>query len=353
MTRDTIVFCAENAPGINPVSISGYHMREAGASAAQALAFTLSNGIAYFQLGIDAGLEVDKFAGQMTFLSLGGSMDFYREIAVRRAERRMWAKIMKERFEAKNPRSWIQRQPGVLFLAAATTAQRPLNNLTRGVVGAMASAMAGFGPLVAPPYDEPLGLGWSLEAQQLSEDAMRVLICEAGITDVLDPFAGSYFMESLTDEVEAEAWEIINKIDEMGGAVAAIEQGYLQREIARSAYEFQRGVEMGEKVIVGVNAFLGENELEVETSRLVAHPYDPKKREEAEQRQLDNLAQVKKERDNEAVKASLERLKEAANDESVNLIPPLMDCARLYASEGEMVNALKEVFGEYEAYGTV
>jgi len=353
MTRDTIVFCAENAPGINPVSISGYHMREAGASAAQALAFTLSNGIAYFQLGIDAGLDVDSFAGQMTFLSLGGSMDFYKEIAVRRAERRMWAKIMKERFEAKNPRSWIQRQPGVLFLASATTAQRPLNNVTRGVVGAMASAMAGFGPLVAPPYDEPLGLGWSLEAQQLSEDAMRVLICEAGMTDVLDPFAGSYFMESLTDEVEAEAWEIINKIDEMGGAVAAIEQGYLQREIARSAYDFQRGVETGEKVIVGVNAFLGENELEVETSRLVAHPYDPKKRDEAEQRQLDNLANVKKERDNEAVKASLERLKEAAKDESVNLIPPLMDCVRLYASEGEMVNALKEVFGEYEAYGSV
>ena len=353
MTRDTIVYCAQNAPGLNPVSISGYHMREAGASAAQALAFTLSNGIAYFQLGIDAGLDVDKFARQMTFLSLGGSMDFYREIAVRRAERRMWAKIMKERFGAKDPKSWIQRQPGVLFLASATTAQRPLNNLTRGVVGGIASAMAGFAPLVAPPYDEPLGLGWSLEAQQLSEDAMRILICEAGMSDVIDPFAGSYFMESLTDEVEAEAWGIINKIDEMGGSVAAIEQGFMQREIAKSAYEFQKGVETGLRVIVGVNAFLGENELEVETSRLVAHPYDAAKREEAEQRQLDNLAKVKKERDNEAVKASLERLKEAAKDESVNLIPPLMECVKLYASEGEMVNALKEVFGEYAAYASM
>jgi len=353
MTRDSIVFCAEHAPQLNPVSISGYHMREAGASAAQSLAFTMANAIAYFQLGIDAGLDVDKFARQMTFLTLGGSMDFYTEIAVRRAERRVWAKIMKERFGAKNPSSWIQRQPGVLFLASTTTAQRPLNNLTRAVVGAMASAMAGYAPAVSPPYDEPLGLGWSLEAQQLSEDAMRVLICEAGMTDVIDPFAGSYFMESLTDKVEAEAWDIINKIDELGGAVPAIESGFYHREIARSAYDFQRGVETGERVIVGVNAFLGENELEVETSRLVAHPYDPKKRDEAEQRQLDNLAKVKKERDNEAVKASLERLKEAAKDESVNLIPPLMECVRLYASEGEMVNALKEVFGEYESYGSL
>ncbi len=353
MTRDTIVFCVEHATGINPVSISGYHMREAGATAAQTLAFTLSNAIAYFQLGVDAGLDIDKFASQMTFLTLGGSMDFYTEVAVRRAERRMFAKIMKERFKAKEPRSWIQRQPGVLFVASATTKQRPLNNLTRAVVGGIASAMAGYVPAPYPPYDEALGLGWSLEAQQLSEDAMRILICEAGICDVLDPFAGSYFMESLTDQIEEEAWEIISKIDEMGGAVAAIENGYIQREIARSAYEFQKGIETGLNVVVGVNAFLGENELEVETSRLVAHPYDPKKREEAEQRQLDNLAKVKRERDNEAVKASLERLKEAAQDESVNLIPPLMECVRLYASEGEMVDTLKGVFGEYESYGTV
>ncbi len=353
MTRDTIVFCTENATQVNPVSICGYHMREAGATAAQTLAFNLSNAIAYFQLGVDAGLDVDKFARQMTFLTLGGSMDFYTEIAVRRAERRMYAHIMRERFGAKNPRSWIIPQWGYLLPASAETAQRPLNNLTRVVIGAMASAMAGYGPAPYPPYDEALRLGWSLEAQQLSEDAMRILICEAGICDVLDPFAGSYFMESLTDQIEEEAWEIINKIDEMGGAVAAIEKGYYQREIARSAYEFQKGIETGLNVVVGVNAFLGENELEVTTGRLVAYPYDPKKREEAEQRQLDNLAKVKKERDNEAVKASLERLKEAAQDESINLIPPLMECVRLYATEGEMCSVLKVVFGEHKAYGAV
>ncbi len=353
MTRDSIVFCAKHTPKLNPISISGYHMREAGATAAQTLAFTLSNAIAYLQLGVDAGLDIDSFSGQITFLTLGGSMEFYREIAVRRAERRMWARIMRERFKAKDPRSWIQRQPGVLFLASATTAQRPLNNLTRAVIGAIASAMAGYGAAASPPYDEPLGLGWSREAQQLSEDAGRIVNCEAGLCDVLDPFAGSYFMESLTDEIEEEAWGIIKKIDEMGGAVAAIENGYMQREVAKSAYDFQRQVETGERTIVGVNAFLGENELEVTTTRLVPHPYDAKKREAAEQRQLANLAKVKRERDNAAVKASLKRLKEAAQDESVNLIPLLMDCAKLYATEGEMVNTLKEVFGEYQAYGAV
>ena len=353
MTRDSIVFCAEHTPLLNPVSFCGYHMREAGATAAQALAFNLSNVIAYFQLGVNAGLDVDKFARQMTFLTLGGGMDLYSEIAVRRAERRMYAQIMRERFGAKNPRSWIVPQWGTVLPASAETAQRPLNNLTRVVIGAMASAMAGYAPAPYPPYDEALGLGWSLEAQQLSEDAMRILICEAGICDVLDPFAGSYFMESLTDQIEEEAWGIIHKVDEMGGAVAAIEKGYYQREIARSAYEFQHQLETGERIVVGVNAFLGENELEVTTSRLVAHPYDPKKREEAEQRQLENLAMVKQERDNEAVKASLKRLKEAAEDESVNLIPPLMECVRLYTSVGEMCGTLKDVFGEYRAYGAV
>jgi len=309
--------------------------------------------IAYFQLGVNVGLDVDKFARQMTFLTLGGGMDLYSEIAVRRAERRMYAQIMRERFGAKNPRSWIVPQWGTVLPASAETAQRPLNNLTRVVIGAMASAMAGYAPAPYPPYDEALGLGWSLEAQQLSEDAMRILICEAGICDVLDPFAGSYFMESLTDQIEEEAWGIIHKVDEMGGAVAAIEKGYYQREIARSAYEFQHQLETGGRIVVGVNAFLGENELEVTTSRLVAHPYDPKKREVAEQRQLENLTEVKKERDNEAVEASLERLKEAARDESVNLIPPLMECVRLYATEGEMCGTLKDVFGEYRAYGAV
>ena len=353
MTRDSIVFCAEHIPQMNPVSICGYHMREAGASAPQALAFNLSNTIAYYQLGIDAGLDVDKFARQMTYLTLGGSMDFYTEIAVRRAERRMYARIMKERFGAKNPRSWIIPQWGSLLPASAETALRPLNNLTRVVIGAMASAMAGYGPAPYPPYDEALGLGWSLEAQQLSEDAMRILICEAGICDVLDPFAGSYFMESLTDQIEEQAWEIINKIDELGGAVPAIESGYYHREIARSAYEVQHGLETGERVVVGVNAFLGENELDVTTSRLVAHPYDPKKRDEAERKQLENLAAVKKERDGEAVKVSLERLKEEAQDESVNLIPPLMECVKTYATVGEMCGVLKEVFGEHQAYGAV
>ena len=215
------------------------------------------------------------------------------------------------------------------------------------------TAMAGGNPGAFPPYDEALGLGWSLEAQQLSADASRIMSEEAKLTEVQDPFAGSYYMEALTDEMEEEIWEVIKKIDSMGGAVAAIENGYMQREIARSDYEYQHQIETGERTVVGVNAYLGEHELDVTTSRLVAHPYDPKKREEAEQRQLANLAKVKRERDNEAVEASLTRLKEAARDESVNLIRPLMESVKLYASLGEMCDALREVFGEHKGYGAV
>jgi methylmalonyl-CoA mutase N-terminal domain/subunit len=303
MVRDSIVFCTEHTPRINYISIGGYHIREAGANGPQAAAFGLSNAIAYVQLGIDAGLDIDRFYPRLTLAGMGGSMDVMKEIAIGRASRRIWAKIMRERFKAKNP---------------------------------------------YPPYDEPLGLGYSLEAQQLSEDAFRIIHHETKLCEVVDPFAGSYFMESLTDQMEEEILEIMNKVDAMGGAVAAIENGYMQGEIARSAYEQQRQMEKGEKIVVGVNAYTGENELEVQPPRLVPLPYDSKKREEAEQRQIANLSNVKQERDNEAVKASLKRLKEAAQDESVNLIPLLMDSVKLYASLGEMCGVLKEVFGEYQ-----
>lgn len=354
MVRDSIVYCTEHAPRINYITVAGYHIREAGSSGPQAVAFTLSNAIAYIQLGLDAGLELERFYPRLTFLGIGGSMEVLKEIALNRAVVRIWAKIMRERFKAKNPRCWILRPSGGIIIGNySTTVQRPLNNLTRAVIGGVCSALASGAPVAYPPYDEPLGLGWSLEAQQLNEDASRIMIHEARLCEVIDPFAGSYFMESLTDQMEEEIWEIINKVDAMGGAVAAIENGYMQREIARSAYEYQRQVETGERTVVGVNAFVGEQELEVQTSRLVAHPYDPKKREEAEARQLENLAKVKRERDNKAVKASLKRLKEAAQDESVNLIPPLMESVKLYATEGEMCGVLREVFGEYQAYGAV
>ena len=349
MVRDSIVFCTEHTPRINYISIGGYHIREAGANGPQAAAFGLSNAIAYIQLGIDAGLDIDRFYPRLTLAGMGGSMDVMREIAIGRASRRIWAKIMREKFKAKNPRNWIMRpNMGIMIGNSSTTVQRPLNNLTRAVIGAVCSALSGGMPMVYPPYDEPLGLGYSLEAQQLSEDAFRIIHHETKLCEVADPFAGSYFMESLTDKMEEEILEIMNKVDAMGGAVAAIENGYMQREIARSAYEQQRQMEKGEKVVVGVNAYTGESELDVQPPRVVALPYDSKKREEAEQRQIANLSKVKRERDNEAVKASLKRLKEAAQDESVNLIPLLMDSVKLYASIGEMCGVLKEVFGEYQ-----
>ncbi|MDY6935966.1 MAG: methylmalonyl-CoA mutase family protein [Spirochaetota bacterium] len=353
MVRDSIVFCTEKASRINYITIAGYHIREAGATGPQAVGFTMANAIAYLQLGIDAGLDIDKFYPRSTFLGFGGSMEVLKEIALQRASRRIWANIMRERLKAKNPRCWILRPSGGIMIGnSSTTVQRPLNNLTRTVIGAVCSALDGGIPMAFPPYDEPLGLGWSLEAQQLSEDAFKIMVHEAKLCEVLDPFAGSYYMESLTDQMEEEIWDVINKIDSMGGAVKAIEDGYMQREIARSAYEQQRQLETGERIIVGINAYTGENELEVLPNTVVPHPYDPKRREEAEMKQKAKLGDIKRERDNEAVEASLKRLKDAAHDEKVNLIPVLMESVRLYATEGEMCNVLRDVFGEYqEGYG--
>lgn len=351
MVQDTITYCTEHVPLLNTISICGYHMREAGATGPQVLAFTFSNAIAYVQLGLDAGLDVDVFIPRFTFLNFGGSMDFFHEIAVNRAGRRMWAKIMKERFGAKDPRSWILRQVAAAQTGAVTkTVQRPLNNYVRTVIGGVASCLSGGSPLMFPPYDEPLGLGHSLEAWQLNIDAMRILMHEANLCEVSDPLAGSYYVESLTDEVEEQAWKEIEKIDAMGGAVAAIEKGYMQQEIAKSAYQFQREVETKERVIVGVNRFTGEHELEVTTTRLVEHPYDPVKRAEAEEKQIANLAKVKKERDNERVQACLKGLAEAAKEEDANLIPPILEAVKVYASIGEMCNVLRGIFGEYQAY---
>jgi len=353
MTRDTIVYCHHNMPLMNTVSISGYHSREGGATREQAVAFTLANGIAYVQLGIDAGLDVDSFVPRFTFLNIcGGGMEILKEIAAQRAGRRMWAKIMREKFGSKNPRSWLLRVITTAMIGNySTTAQRPLNNLTRAVLGGVASALCGSIPGVFPPYDEPMQLGWSQESMQLSQDAMRILYCEAKLCDVIDPFAGSYYMESLTDQIENESLDIIKKIDDMGGMVAALEKGWPQRELARSAHEFQHQIETGEKMVVGVNAFVGEQELEVETQRMVPDPYDPQKRAQAEEQQLASLAEVKRGRDEQAVEEALRRLKEVASDENANTIPPLVEAVKAYATVGEMTKTLKEVFGEFRDYG--
>jgi methylmalonyl-CoA mutase N-terminal domain/subunit len=242
------------------------------------------------------------------------------------------------------------RQPITAHIGpSSTTLQRPLNNLIRSVVGAMAGAFSGGPPAAFPPYDEPLGLGWSLEATQLMEDVGRILTCEAKLLEFSDPFAGSYCMETLTDEIEGGAWKELEKVESMGGAVAAIENGYMQREIARSAHERQQRVEAGRDLIVGVNCFTGEQELEVTTSRLVPHPYDPAKRDRAEKEQIDILKEVKRSRDNRAVLQLLRELKEAAKKEDENMIPKFIECAKAYVTEQEMCDVLREIFGEYKA----
>jgi len=348
MVRDTIVYCTDHMPSMNTISICGNHMREQGATAAQVLAFTVSNLIAYVQLGVDAGLDVDIFIPRFSVNHLSGSMQFFKEIALQRAARRLWAKTIKERFVAKNPRSWLYRPAQWVRQGDYTcTVQRPLNNFTRAIIGGIAGALSGLNPGVVPPYDEALGLGWSREALQLNEDARRIIQYEAELCDVTDPLAGSYYMESLTDEVQREAEEIIARIDDMGGAVAAIENGFMQGEIARSAYDYQRQVENGERVIVGVNAFTDESELEVQTTRLVPYPYDPQKRAQAEERQVANLNEVKRNRDNQQAKATLKRIKEGAEDEEINLVLPILEAVKAYATVGEICDTLRGVFGEY------
>ncbi len=350
MFRDSLVFMCRNMPDVNITSIGGYHIREAGATREQDLAFSMANAIAYLQVGIDAGLDIDEFAPRFTFNAFGGSMELLKEIAFQRAARRMYARILSERFGARDPRSMRIRQAlGAHIGPSSTTLQRPLNNLTRAVIGAVTSVLSGGRPLPFPPYDEPLGLGWSVEALQLAQDAGRIIACEARLLEFTDPFAGSYCMETLTDEIEDAACEELEKIEKQGGAVAAIENGYMHREVSRSAYERQRAMESGERLVVGVNCFSGENELEVSTQRLVANPYDPEKREQAEEKQEVRLAELKRERDGREVARLLGELETLASKEEENLLPHLVDCVKAYVTEGEICDVLKGVFGEYKA----
>jgi methylmalonyl-CoA mutase N-terminal domain/subunit len=204
-----------------------------------------------------------------------------------------------------------------------------------------------------PPYDEPLGLGWSIEAQQLSEDAARILYWESKLSKVTDPLAGSYYIEAMTDKIEEEAWALIHQIEEMGGSQGAIENGFMQRAVAQSAYEYQKKLETGEEIVVGVNAFTGEQELEVLPNRLIPYPYDATKRAEAEKKQLARLAKVKEERDNQKVKSLLAKLEETAADEKSNIMPLTVEAVKAYATIGEITGTLKKVFGEYSGYGKI
>lgn len=349
MFKESLVFLNQNCPKFNVTSIGGYHIREAGASRTQDLAFSMAIGIAYLEEGVNAGIDIDSFAPRFTFNGFGGSMEFFKEIAFHRAARKMWASILKERFGAKKKESMRIRVPFTAHIGcSSTTKQRALNNLTRSVSGAIAGALSGGAPLPLPPYDEPLGLGWSMEARQLMHDAVRILTLESKLSDVIDPLAGSFYVESLTKEIEEEAIKELKKIDEMGGAVAAVENGYMQRGVAESASERQNKIERGEEFIVGVNCFTDENQLDVTTSKMVEYPYNPDKREKAEKKQIEKLADIKKNRDNIKVHNLLNELKKAGEDPNKNMMPIFIDCAKAYVTVQEQCDVLRGTFGEWE-----
>lgn len=328
-------YCSKNVPGWNTISISGYHMREAGCTAAQEIAFTLADGIAYVEAAMSAGLDVDEFAGRLSFF-FNAHNDLFEEAAKFRAARRMWGKIMKERFGAKKERSMMLRfhtQTG----GSTLTAQQPDNNIIRVTVQTLAAVLGGTQSLHTNSRDEALALPTE-DSVRIALRTQQIAAYESGVTETIDPLAGSYYVESLTDGLEKEALEYIAKIDEMGGAVKAIECGYIQREIADSAYRHQMDVESGEAVIVGLNKYKIEEEARGNLLRIDA---------EVERRQAEKLKKMKASRDNKAVEIRLASLRSAAEWDGENLMPYLIDCAKDYCTIGEMCNTLRGVFGEY------
>jgi methylmalonyl-CoA mutase N-terminal domain/subunit len=331
---DLFAYCRDRLPRWNTISISGYHMREAGCTAVQEVAFTVADGIAYVQAALDAGLSVDDFAPRLSFF-FACHMNFFEEVAKFRAARRLWAHVMKERFGAQNPKSMMLRfhtQTG----GATLTAQQPENNIVRTALEALAAVMGGTQSLHTNSFDEALALP-SEKAATIALRTQQVLGYEAGIADAADPMGGSWLVESLTDEIEAKAREYLERIDGMGGAVDAIEAGWMKGEIEDSAYKIAQDVDSGERVVVGVNKFVQEQQ-PVDLMKL-----DP----ELQQRQLDRLAEVRANRDQAAVDAALKSVSEAAKGGD-NLLYPMREALAAYATLGEVSDALRDVFGEYE-----
>jgi methylmalonyl-CoA mutase N-terminal domain/subunit len=333
---DIFAYCAAEVPQWNTISISGYHIREAGSTAVQEVAFTLANGLAYVQAAVDAGLEVDKFAPRLSFF-FNAHSDFLEEVAKYRAARRLWARLMKERFGAKNPKSMMVRFH-TQTAGCTLTAQQPKNNIVRVAFQALSAVLGGTQSLHTNSMDEALCLP-TQEAVTIALRTQQIIAYETGVTETVDPLAGSYYIEHLTDEIERRAMEYIRRIDEMGGAPAAIEQGYIQSEIQQAAYDYQKAIESGERIVVGVNKFVGADEPLGELLRV-----DPKVREE----RCRQLAKLRAERDNQAVNKALAALEAAAKGDD-NLMPRFLDCVRVYATLGEICDTLRGVFGEYKA----
>ncbi len=334
LTTDTFEFCRKEVPNWNPISISGYHIREAGATAVQEVAFTLADGIAYVQSALDAGMEVDEFAGQLSFF-FNAHSNLLEEIAKFRAARRLWARIMRERFGANDPRSWSLRFH-TQTAGSALTAQQPENNIVRVTIQALAAVLGGTQSLHTNSLDEALALP-SEPAVRTALRTQQIIAFESGVANTVDPAGGSYAIEELTDEIETGATEYLRKIDALGGMLRAIENGYVQREIQESAYRYQRSVEAGEDIIVGVNRFTSNASPPVEILSV-----DDSVREN----QRRALAELKAGRDTRAVREALGRLRDAANGKG-NLLPHILEATDSLATIGEISDCLREVFGVY------
>jgi methylmalonyl-CoA mutase N-terminal domain/subunit len=334
LVTDMIEFCAKRMPRWHPISISGYHIREAGSTAQQELAFTLKDGFTYVEQAVERGLDVDEFAPRLSFF-FNAHIDFFEEVAKYRAARRIWAREMKETYGAKDPRSLLMRTHAQTA-GVSLTAQQPLNNIVRTATEALSAVLGGTQSLHTNSFDEALALPTE-EAVRVALRTQQIIAHETGVTNTIDPLGGSYFVEALTDKMEEAAYGYFRKIDELGGMVEAIKQNYPQREIADAAFQFQEEVDSGKRIQVGVNRYQSLRDAQLELLRI-----DPA----LEQKQIDRLQGARARRRGEDVEATLAALKEAAQRDA-NLMEPLLDCARAHASEGEIVGALQQVFGTY------
>jgi methylmalonyl-CoA mutase N-terminal domain/subunit len=333
---DILAFCAGHVPKWNTISISGYHIREAGSTAVQELAFTLADGFAYVEAGIKAGLDVDTFAPRLSFF-FNSHLDFFEEIAKYRAARRIWARAMKEKYGAKKKESLLVRFH-TQTAGCSLTAQQPENNVVRTAYEAMAAAIGGTQSLHTNSLDETLALP-SEKAVQIALRTQQILAHETGVTNTIDPLAGSYFVEYLTNKLEEETYEYFRKIEDLGGVVKAIDMGFFQKEISDAAYRYQREIEKKTKIVVGVNEYvIPDEEIDIDILKI-----DPT----VEKEQSQALKKLRESRDNGACSAALEKLKQAAAG-SENLMPRILDCSRAYCTLGEMIEVLKSVFGLYK-----
>jgi methylmalonyl-CoA mutase N-terminal domain/subunit len=336
LVGDMIEWCAFHMPRWHPISISGYHIREAGSTAAQELAFTLKDGLTYVEQAVARGLDVDDFAPRLSFF-FNAHIDFFEEIAKYRAARRIWARELRETFGAKRPESWRMRFH-TQTAGVSLTAQQPLNNIVRTAIEALAGVLGGTQSLHTNSFDEALALPTE-EAVRVALRTQQIIAEETGVANTIDPLGGSYFVEAMTDLMEARCYEYFDKIDQLGGMVEAVKRGFPQREIADAAFRYQRELESGQRKLVGVNAYTeGDQGTKIPILRI-----DP----EFEQKQVARVRAVRQQRDGTAAEQALQRLEHAARDESENLMPHLLEAARAEATEGEMVQALQRVFGSF------